>query len=900
MAAVAAAELLGAGLLGEVQEENVQDPQPRDVLGCERIDRLLELFRYPSISSSYAGQEAHWTADSDVDDNLKDDITPKQRPAVIQLSSRSSSSFQSSPGKTSLLYFLTALCLLPPVHGGKGSAAVWIDTDARFSAQHLSRVMRSILRGRIQEQVNESTDLNTAQEIESTVSSSLAQLHVIKPTSSSALLTSLAQLPTHLLSSSASFNLPIGIIILDSANAFHYQDRQASELARLSSYPSMAGPSTATSTHSPLTPPTSESVITALKAIQSIFDCTLAFTTRTTVPSSSAHRSFSMSNNQHPTSLWTSFADLTLHLTRLPIPTFPHSMTLDDCLRDKRRRQQALATGRVRVSVDLDSAGPARRNQLKGTAGAGFVIRANRPGDRALLPTLSKPQINPKSDLSDLSDLNPVSSSKMSSAPRYTTVPTYSSKILVRGTPDYERCRRNNPTADTADRYPQEIHVVESPEDVVVALKRATELGVHVGVRSSGHIMNLPMIHQDGILIDTVNLNRSVDYNPKTHEICFGPSIRVEEVEGALRKVKRFFPHGHAPTVGAGGFLLAGGQGWFVRGWGATNETWINKIEIVVPDGRVLIASAEENEDLFWAARGSGLAFFGVITRFWCATIRPSIMWERTFKFDIRDKYEALMTFFIERGRDTPRYRTDLNLTIDYPEKYDPAYTTDDIPPNRTLHMTLNLLCYTDTIREARTLLSAWDRMPPAVRECLIEARPIEERTFQEVFARKRGFLGNAGKDRWQINSIINHPDVHTARLVEGIKPCMLDLPTRTSSVFMCFVDIYPDEKETCISLPQELYISTITGWTDPKLEPAIYQPMRNHYRNAFSVANGQYITELDVNNEDANCKVLTDTALARLLEIRAKYDPNELFPNYKKFVQTHDKINKLEAQAKL
>jgi hypothetical protein len=141
-------------------------------------------------------------------------------------------------------------------------------------------------------------------------------------------------------------------------------------------------------------------------------------------------------------------------------------------------------------------------------------------------------------------------------------------------------------------------------------------------------------------------------------------------------------------------------------------------------------------------------------------------------------------------------------------------------------------------------------------------------------------------------------------------------LPTRTSSVFMCFVDIYPDENETCISLPQELYISTITGWTDPRLEPAIYQPMCDRYRNAWSVANGQYITELDVNKDDANvcvafqrprnmltcpqCKVLTDTALARLLEIRAKYDPGEMFPNYKKFVEAHDKINKLQLQPKL
>ena len=371
----------------------------------------------------------------------------------------------------------------------------------------------------------------------------------------------------------------------------------------------------------------------------------------------------------------------------------------------------------------------------------------------------------------------------MAPSPRYTTKPVYSSKVLLRGTPDYERCRRNNPTADTPARYPKEIHVVENATDIQAALKRAHELGVHVGVRSSGHIMNLPNFHQDGILIDTVNLNRGVEYNPKTHEICFGPSVRVEEVEESCREVNRFFSHGHAPTVGACGFLLAGGQGWFVRGWGATNETWINKIEIVVPDGRVLIASRTENEDLFWAARGSGLAFFGVITRFWCRTIKTSLMWERTFKFDIRDKYESLMTYFIERGRDTPKYGTDLNLTIDYPEKYDPAYTSDDIPPKKRLHMTLNLLCYTDTLREAKTLLGAWDRMPEDVRECLIEARPVERRIFQEVFNRKRGFLGNDGSDRWQINSIINHPDVSTKRLIQGIKPCMLDLPTRTSSV---------------------------------------------------------------------------------------------------------------------
>lgn len=81
----------------------------------------------------------------------------------------------------------------------------------------------------------------------------------------------------------------------------------------------------------------------------------------------------------------------------------------------------------------------------------------------------------------------------------------------------------------------------------------------------------------------------------------------------------------------------------------------------------------------------------------------------------------------------------------------------------------------------------------------------------------------------------------------------MLELPTRTTSVFLCHCDITPNEEDAALSLPQDLYISTITGWTDPALEPAIYQPMIERYRRAFPVAVGQYITELDVNKEEAN-----------------------------------------------
>ncbi|RSL38637.1 hypothetical protein CEP53_014707 [Fusarium sp. AF-6] len=452
--------------------------------------------------------------------------------------------------------------------------------------------------------------------------------------------------------------------------------------------------------------------------------------------------------------------------------------------------------------------------------------------------------------------------------PRYLTQPKYPSKVLVRCFGSLQEGNRAGRQSRHSNFWP--------------------------------HLQRAGLI-EGGILIDTVNLNRQIDYDPITQEVTFGPSCRVEELAARLQEVKRFFPHGHAPTVGSGGFLLAGGQGWFVRGWGATNQTWITKLEIVVPDGRTVIASRTENRDLFWAARGSGLGFFGLVTRFWGRTIKPSLMWERILKFVINsDNYMTLMSLDIERGRDTPKYGTDLNLTIDYPEKFDPAYTTDAVPPNAKLHMTLNLQCYCDTLREARALLSAYDKLTPEVQEHLLKFEPVQRRTFDEIFARKRGFLGNAKDDRWQINSIMNDPEVSLGRLLEAIKPAMLELPTRTSSVFMCHCDIVPDEEDACLSLPQDLYISTITGWTDPKLEPGICQPMRDRYKRAFPVAVGQYITEMVVNNDDANCKVLSDSALAKFLKIREKWDTNELFPNYKAFVRAHDKINRLQNRSQL
>jgi FAD/FMN-containing dehydrogenase len=163
------------------------------------------------------------------------------------------------------------------------------------------------------------------------------------------------------------------------------------------------------------------------------------------------------------------------------------------------------------------------------------------------------------------------------------------------------------------DRRPGLIARCTSTGDVARAVRFARTHGLIVSVRGGGHNVAGNAICDGGLMIDLTPMKGiRVDAANQTARAQGGVTWR--EFDRETQSYGLATTGGAISSTGIAGLTLGGGFGWLGRSYGMACDNLISA-DVVLADGSIVTASANENPELFWGLRGGG-GNFGVVTSF--------------------------------------------------------------------------------------------------------------------------------------------------------------------------------------------------------------------------------------------------------------------------------------------
>ncbi|MEU8995387.1 FAD-binding oxidoreductase [Streptomyces caniferus] len=440
--------------------------------------------------------------------------------------------------------------------------------------------------------------------------------------------------------------------------------------------------------------------------------------------------------------------------------------------------------------------------------------------------------------------------------------PRIEGRVLRRGDYRYENLRREACWhAGVPDRYPELIVLANNEDDVVGAVELARREGLQIAVRSGGHSWSASHLRDGTVLIDLSNLRHvTVDRDAMTGTAQ--PGIKGSELSSMLAGQDLFFPTGHCSGVSLGGYLLQGGFAWAGRAYGPACMS-VTGIDAVTAAGEQVHADETANPDLFWAARGAGPGFFGVVTRFYVklyprmrVTMNSGYFWPASAACDV-------YRFVHEIGRRTP---TEINLLC----------SRDPMTGGEPL-IALNATAFTDTEEEAREQLSVYESCPARAQVLTTRLNEVTD----------TGTLSRFGTDphydetkRYLADNMWTHASFDD--LWPNFEEMLKTWPPAPSHLVLFNWGGHegqPPRPSMAYSVEDELYYALYSAWTDPADDKKYTRWVTDHMRAWEPYASGIQLADENLINRPY--RFVTDENLRRLDDLRATWDPDGMFVSW-------------------
>ena len=402
------------------------------------------------------------------------------------------------------------------------------------------------------------------------------------------------------------------------------------------------------------------------------------------------------------------------------------------------------------------------------------------------------------------------------------------------------------------ERVPAAVLQATSDQDVIDGVRFAHELGWQVSVRAGGHSWAGWSVRDGALLID-LGAMREMTFDAATGVATVSPAIRGGlELAPFLESHGRMFTGGHCESVGLGGFLLQGGQGWNSRRWGWGCENVVG-FDVVTADGELLHCSEREHSDLYWAARGIGPGMFGAITRFELRTYEwlPMFHDTRTFRLD---DLEPVLEWLHER---LPTLDTAVEPVV---------------AATRLRTGEVELLLHTTLVAErseqADRLLMALDDPPVEHVEHVRGPTTIAQENAAQALQNPEGHRYCADS-QWT--------NAAARELVPALRAIWSELPTRHSfSIWYGWAPTRP-LPDMAFSLEANVYVATYAIWADEHEDERHRSWVHGRTAElAAQVGEGVYVGDSDFTRRPD--RFIAQRNLERLEEIRRTRDPDGLF----------------------
>lgn len=162
--------------------------------------------------------------------------------------------------------------------------------------------------------------------------------------------------------------------------------------------------------------------------------------------------------------------------------------------------------------------------------------------------------------------------------------------------------------------------------DIAAAVNFARKNNLRLVVKGGGHSYQGTSNAPDSLLIWTRHMNDVTMHGdfvpqgcPGTHAprraVTLGAgTIWMQAYNAVTTKGGAYVQGGGCTTVGVAGLIQSGGFGSFSKHYG-TAAAGLLEAEVVTADGKVRIANACTNPDLFWALKGGGGGSFGMMSK---------------------------------------------------------------------------------------------------------------------------------------------------------------------------------------------------------------------------------------------------------------------------------------------